>query len=41
MTFVASATYLLNQYNVNGNYNGPNINGAIGLPLLNCTNHSQ
>jgi hypothetical protein len=41
MTFVASKEYLLAQYNVNGNFSGPAIGGASGLPLLNCTNHSQ
>ena len=42
MTFVASKEYLLAQFNVGGgNYDGPSNNGAQGLPLLNCTNHTQ
>jgi hypothetical protein len=42
MTFVASVAYLLAQWSASGdNYNGPSIAGATGLPLLNCTNHSQ
>jgi hypothetical protein len=42
MTFVASKEYLLAQYTAGGGgYNGPNNNGAQGLPLLNFTNHTQ
>jgi hypothetical protein len=43
MTFVASKEYLLAQFNATagGSYNGPNNNGAQGLPLLNFTNHTQ
>jgi hypothetical protein len=40
-TFVASKAYLLTEFNVNNNYNGPGLNGAQGLPMLNCTNYSQ